>query len=756
MELTFLKAAVPLAKTYRSGKCTSSYPLVKELTSQIAYADDLNSFAQLLRSYGSQGYALMKGSLAKQITSESRAGLALKDKASEYLVLDIDYGDFSSAEAVIQRLPSEFHDCSYVLHYSSSFKITKKHFAGHLYFMLEDPLTADKLKEAVKAINLQFFRDDLTLNATKVALQWPLDPTINEASRLIYIAPPTCLGKQEDPVLDRTQVVLKSTDKLKLTVAMANTQIAITRKINDLREAEGLPRRQFAKANETVRVDPAQSWEMKQERNFVYFNINDGDSWGYYHPKDKPETILNFKGEPKYRTRDLLPEYWEQLGYAGGSREYFSFRAIEEDQYYNGWYDFEAQEHDIHPVSSTSRIKDFLRSHGEPVPDYVEDWNYVFDFRTNFTIVPKDKWINKYKPTRFMRERPAYSPRTVPATIKRVIWSVCGDDQEVYDRFLNWIAAIIQKREMSRTAWVFNGIPGTGKGVMFNRILAPIIGESYCQSKTIEGMEDSFNGYLENCVLLMVDEFNVSDSHKAKTIVAKLKNLIVEPRISIRKMRQQARMIQNFSNLLIFSNEIAPMWIAEHDRRFNVGVYQTKRLILKNDDFDLIEAELDDFAAFLGTLEVNDEWLEMPLRNASRTELQDLTVTTIDECVRRMRDGDFDYFLEMVPVDEAKHLAPEVLAYTNALKDIYLQTKAGESAKIPRDKLRDLFNYAAGNMPPTPAKFTKLLRHRGMHVKPLSYDGRTVRGFEVMMKVGNEVEAEEVLLSKSKSLRSVK
>jgi hypothetical protein len=699
----------------------------------------------------------MKGSLARPIESESRAGLALKDKASEFLVLDIDYGDYSSAEEVIRTLPSEFHDCSYVLHYSSSHLITKKKFAGHLYFLLETPMVEARLVEAIKAINLQFFKHDLRLNATKVALQWPVDPSINQSSRLIYIAPPVCLGKQTDPYKSsrRTIVVNKGTEKLNLTVSMANTQIGITRKINDLREAEGLPRREFAKSNETVKVDPAQEWEMKKERGYVYFNIKGGDSWGYYHKDDDPTVIHNFKGEPRYRTRDLLPEYWAQLGYEGGAKEYFVFRSIEEDQFYNGWYNDEDQEHDIHPVKSETRAKGFLRSHGYPIPDFFQDWTYDFDFGTNQVVCPKERWLNKFKPTGYLRDRGS-EVTTVPRTIRKVIWSVGGDDQEVYDRFLNWLAAIVQKRQMARTAWVFTGIEGTGKGVLFNRIISPIIGHEFCQSQTIVGMEDAFNGFLEGTVMLMLDEFNISDSPKAKVVLAKLKNLIVEPRIAVRHMRQMSRMVNSYLNILVFANEFAPMWLGDSDRRWNCGMYQGTKLELNQQELDQIHEELRDFASFLHHYEINEAWLETPLANKSREEMKELSVTTIDECIRKLEKGDFDYFLEMVPVDEAKHLAPEVLAYKNALKDIYLQTKAGEAAKIPRDMLRDIFHYAAGNMPATPAKFTKLLRHRKMDIKPVRYEGRTVRGVEVEMKVGNEVEADAVLLNKSQKLRSVK
>jgi len=59
--------------------------------------------------------------------------------------------------------------------------------------------------------------------------------------------------------------------------------------------------------------------EMKVERGFVYFNLNGGDSWAYYHPENNPDYILNFKGEPAYLTKELLPDYWQQLTNTGSS-----------------------------------------------------------------------------------------------------------------------------------------------------------------------------------------------------------------------------------------------------------------------------------------------------------------------------------------------------------------------------------------------------------------------------------------------------
>ena len=85
--------------------------------------------------------------------------------------------------------------------------------------------------------------------------------------------------------------------------------------------------------------------DMKTERGFVYFNLNGGDSWAYYHPSESPEFIYNFKGEPTYKTSELLPQYWAKLTQqaASGAPDakgniYLAFREFTSGVYWNGIY----------------------------------------------------------------------------------------------------------------------------------------------------------------------------------------------------------------------------------------------------------------------------------------------------------------------------------------------------------------------------------------------------------------------------------
>ena len=90
MELTFLEAAVPLAKSFDAQLSVKAYPLVKRVTSHAVQVDTLEDFAEAIRTHGAKGHALLKGSLVRPIFKESRAGLTNKETLSQYIVIDVE------------------------------------------------------------------------------------------------------------------------------------------------------------------------------------------------------------------------------------------------------------------------------------------------------------------------------------------------------------------------------------------------------------------------------------------------------------------------------------------------------------------------------------------------------------------------------------------------------------------------------------------------------------------------------------------
>ena len=259
--------------------------------------------------------------------------------------------------------------------------------------------------------------------------------------------------------------------------------------------------------------EPGQYTGIKTERGFVYFNLNGGDSWGYFHPVDNPAFIHNFKGEPCYRTQDLLPAYWDEIKARvqnlepdSGGNVYLAFRDFASATYWNGIYSSASDRlTKIAQAKSESQLRHFMKQHGQPIGDFIPDWDMRFDPHSKLVVDHKRKRLNIYQPSPYMK-RPAVPQATVPKTIHKVIYHALGSNKETYERFLNWLAVIVQNLGMTQTAWVIHGTQGTGKGLMFHHILTPLFGDENVTSRRMEELGSDFTEFMKNKFLVFIDE----------------------------------------------------------------------------------------------------------------------------------------------------------------------------------------------------------------------------------------------------------
>src|SRR5690606_10980400 len=248
----------------------------------------------------------------------------------------------------------------YIVQWSSSMGIENNAgFRCHIFMRLAQPQHPQLLKYWLMDLNLKVpsLNAQLELTKTGNSLRWPLDITTCQNDKLLYIAPPQLGAGIKDPYPNtkRISFVKKGKRSLSLPYPIPTREALrqrIDQKVAELRVAAGLPKRKTSKYKYAGPIaylanpDTAVTTEMKTERGFVYFNLNGGDSWAYYHPEDNPTFIYNFKGEPVYRTEDLLPDYWAKLqqntaNYRPNAHGliYLAFRDFRSSNYYNGTYD---------------------------------------------------------------------------------------------------------------------------------------------------------------------------------------------------------------------------------------------------------------------------------------------------------------------------------------------------------------------------------------------------------------------------------
>ena len=317
MQLTFLKAAVPLTKSFlKAANGTiekTSYPNVYEVTTLHEECNNPKAFAALLTKHAALGHCLLKGTPTRDLVCESRAGTTDSNATTDWVVLDVDGLPCRDVAEFMHMM--RLDNVSYVVQYSASYKITSQDLRCHIFLQLNQPTAAPLIKQWLIQLNHQIptLRDAMTLTKTGHALCWPLDITACQNDKLLYIAPPVCKGLK-DPLAKsgRIEYIERGTNTISIPLVntTAQNKVLTSKRVAELRAAEGYELRKVTykmhgSMEVMVKPDSSAVSNIKTERGFVYFNLNGGDSWGYYHAEDNPEYIHNFKGEPIYLTKEI-------------------------------------------------------------------------------------------------------------------------------------------------------------------------------------------------------------------------------------------------------------------------------------------------------------------------------------------------------------------------------------------------------------------------------------------------------------------
>jgi len=767
----FLSAGKPIVKRYEIDPATNQivkhpYPFVYEVTSTEEQCTSLLDLTNLLNKYAKQGDCMVKGKLGRQLVTESRKGTTNPEELTEWICLDLDgIEGYQSVDHFLADIGCA--DVDYVLQWSSSMGIENKAgFRCHIFMQLDKPAHPQVLKNWLMDLNLSrpTLQSQLELTKTGNSLRWPLDITTCQNDKLLYIAPPD-LGKGiTDPFAKRSKHALSGAprisfeqrNKKKLTlptnlILQEALRDRTHAKVAELRVAAGLPKPKAIKYkfDGTVEymVNPGQATitDMKEERGFVYFNLNGGDSWAYYHPSDSPEFIYNFKGEPTYKTSELLPQYWAKLTQqaASGAPDakgniYLAFREFTSGVYWNGIYDTVNDKLELYPAKSETQLRHFMKNNKMPLGESIPDWKRVFEPNNPNVIDRQAQTVNIYNPSDFFKDLQPAPVASPPPVINKIIDHVLGNDMATLDHFYNWLAVIVQHKTRAGTAWVLQGTQGTGKGLLMHNILTPLFGYENVAAKRMEELESQFTEFMENKFIVFIDEIEAGKSLYHAKVTAKLKNLIVEPMISIRNMYRPAYLAPNFASMIFASNKPSSVEVAPDDRRFNVGGYQENKLQITGPEIDQIDHELGEFYAYLMHYPADPDRARTPLISQSRSTLIDISRTAIDTISDALLKGDLQTLWDHLP--SQKSLTPgNALIQTKAqgYRDLIVDVvnNIANHDKLTRDELYTIFEYTVGNMPTSPNKLTSTLKHHRLHLKPVWKYNRSVRGIEVNWKV---------------------
>lgn len=772
MQITFLSASVPLTKTYNKlpdGTVEkSSYPNVWEVTSHYENVSTLAEFKAAIDKHATEGHCLLKGNTVRPLTKGSRKDSTDRNALTEFLCLDFDGIEPSTMRSTEDGAPIVvsvtvdyllsalgLSDTSYILQWSGSMGIGSSQLRCHVFVMLAKPLSAPLIKQWLiqKNHEVQILREHQALTRTGCALTWGLDITACQSDKLIYIAPPIIKGmKNPLGAKPRISIVEKKNPTFALHTTSINSvdqnRTLTDARVIELREQDGLPKRKLTYkhiGNHEVLSKPGECTVtgVKVDRGFVYLNLDGGDSWGYFHPENNPDFIHNFKGEPTYLTKELLPSYWETLQtqayrVTSSGVVHLAFLDRLTSTYYRGTYTPETDTLDILPAKTETILRHYAEANGLRLGNIIPEWTTSFNPLNPERVDFDTRTVNTFERTPYMKQVVKRTP-ACPPKIASIISHVMAKDAKAIDHFVNWLACIAQYLNRTRTAWVFQGTQGTGKGILFERVLAPIFGHNQTIIKRSAELNEKWTDFAENKFIVFIDEIQTSALQDEAGVIATIKSMITNATVQIRAIYKGAYSVSNYTNWIFSSNQSDPVTVPKNDRRFNVSPYQSNPFPKPTDEWlDSLETELPSFYNYLMSYEVDKERAATPLENEARTNLIQLSQTTAESTASAIQEGDFTYFIDQLPTDSTQRYSiqdqEKIDKYRRTLYDLLTRTRADGACNLSRDELFSIFDYTVGNMNKSPTSFAKYLGHRQIHVKSVAIAGRTVRGIQTEWK----------------------
>ena len=760
MQLTFLEAASGqrLSKRHSVTNGFTPYPHVKNVNSH-EHTIPLDSaglamLERLMRDHSTNGHCLLKGGLKRPLENESRAGKTDRVAYSNLLVLDIDgitlpghtnpktfsKHDVSSlAKTIMRELPPAVQDCSFIAQASASLGLKGEKISLHIFILLSHAMPAKALKLWFQHCNFEskLFSSQLELSSNGHSLKYPLDISVADNSKLIFIAPPTFEDGTHDPFTDcdeRIVCVSGITDTLDLGKLMSDISPEVVHQRSNEHKNKLRVKRGFNAKKEKLTIATVNNKSEEilsnpdrmsitvyddSHPNFIHCNVNGGDSNAYYFKLEDPTYMFNFKGEPIWSIEQADPDFYKtlfdvyqkEMAKEGRATFPVALRDYYTDTHYNGVFDPNlnqfSENFPLMPCASSS-IEGFMRSHGRSRPDFVPDARVVFDpasdeAAVNLSTVPY--FVNMFRKTEYLLSNREHEPLSMGDSAKiadscpliyKLMTHILGGQSLEVEHFTNWLAYIFQTRKKAMTAWVLQGVPGTGKGIFYTKVLRPLFGNEHVPMRALQNIEEQFNLYMRQALFLVVDEFHMASANSgAMKIADKLKNAITENTMTIRAMRSNQVEMPNYTNFIFLTNRMDAVKIEEGDRRYNIAPRQEQKLehvypeVIEG--IDDISAELHKFAALLRNYKVNKQLVRTPIANSAKAQMAQVTMSVMEEFFAAVRHSDLSFFLDILDISLTNVLQGQEITTAQRFVKQWVAESRWPYSIIPLEHLRVVY-----------------------------------------------------------------
>jgi len=246
-------------------------------------------------------------------------------------------------------------------------------------------------------------------------------------------------------------------------------------------------------------------------------------------------------------------------------------------------------------------------------------------------------------------------PKNIP-TIWNIFANVFGDWNDYFNikLFLNWLAYLIQEREQSTLAWIIMAAPGSGKGLLAERVFRPIFGQHAVLIDDGESMGSRFNFEDVGCFLKFYNEV-FSKAAFSENLKRRewLKHRIGTKEIMLESKGIDKQKIANFTNYILLTNQPQAYLLEANDRRMNiVDTLKTSIRLTKmpwwpgnKKVFEgWIAAEVPKLAHFLQNIVFDEDSANEATSTPARQVLVESSLEEVDYLINKLSNGEFEYF----------------------------------------------------------------------------------------------------------------
>lgn len=303
-------------------------------------------------------------------------------------------------------------------------------------------------------------------------------------------------------------------------------------------------------------------------------------------------------------------------------------------------------------------LENILIDNGVKIPGIYPTFRVIFnpkDMSDKFDLY--NKTFNLFTPTKYMLmtsngqkiDLQVSCPRTFE--LLRNLIPVEGE----MEHFINWLSFIFTKKDKARTAWVLKGVQGSGKNLFFDKIIKPLFGHNQCAVVDDDRLQSDFNGFMNNKLFVAFNEVANDETKTKRSVKSKIKALITDATMMVNEKHVRTYEMDNFANILFFSNEAIPLLIEQQDRRFNVietGGPLKSVASFKKDPVKFINdlnAELEGFTQYLLNYSYNLFKVDMVLENEAKKEIKELSMNRFELFASKLKAKDWDWFDENYP-----------------------------------------------------------------------------------------------------------